>query len=133
MGKIRHVAISVPDPEKSAEFYCKTFGLTLTEKTDSPIATGYYLSDGTICLALIKYKNDESAGLEKGKDYVGVHHVGFWCDDLEEQRKEIEENGGEFFLDLPEQKDTLYYEMKFRDPDSIIFDISDHGWVGAKR
>ncbi len=133
MAKLRHVAIAVPDPEKSAEFYCETFGLSRVGETDSPLATGVYLSDGTVSLALLNYKNDESAGLEMGKDYVGVHHLGFWCDDLDEQRKEIEANGGEFFMDLPTEKESLCYEMKFRDPDRIIFDISHNGWVGAKR
>jgi hypothetical protein len=32
-------------------------------------------------------------------------------------------------MDLPALKDTLYYEEKYRDPDGIIFDISQHGWV----
>ncbi len=36
-------------------------------------------------------------------------------------------------MDLPEQKDTLYYEAKYRDPDGVLFDISAHGWAGAKK
>jgi hypothetical protein len=32
-------------------------------------------------------------------------------------------------MDLPALKDTLYYEEKFRDPEGVIFDISQHGWV----
>ena len=133
MAKLRHIAIAVPDPDKSAEFYCKTFGMSIVGTTESPLASGVYLSDGTMSLALLNYKNDESAGVEKGKDYVGVHHFGFWCDDLDQQQKEIEENGGRFFMELPTEKESLCYEMKFRDPDNIIFDISHNGWVGAKR
>ncbi|HEV7367770.1 VOC family protein [Arenibaculum sp.] len=133
MAKLRHIAVAVPDPEASAEFYCKTFGMTVAGKTDSPLASGVYLTDGTVCLALLNYKNDESAGLEKGKDYVGVHHIGFWCDDLDQQSEQIKGNGGSFFMDLPMDKDSLYYEMKFRDPDGVIFDISHNGWVGARR
>ena len=66
-------------------------------------------------------------------DYVGVHHVGFWVDDLEAQGKSIEDNGGSFFLDLPIEKESLYYEKKYRDPNGIIFDISHNGWVGSKK
>jgi catechol 2,3-dioxygenase-like lactoylglutathione lyase family enzyme len=132
-AKLRHVAVAVPDPEKSAQFYIKNLGMKEVGKTDSPIATGVYLSDGVMCLALLKYKTDEAAGKERGKGYVGVHHIGFWVDDLDAQRKQIEENGGQFFMDLPTAKDSLYYEMKFRDPDGVIFDISHNGWVGAKR
>ncbi len=133
MAKLRHIAMAVPDPEEAAKFYMKTFGMTEAGKTESPIASGVYLTDGTICLALLNYKTDEAAGKERGKDYVGVHHVGFWVDDLEAQGKSIEDNGGSFFLDLPIEKDSLYYEKKYRDPNGIIFDISHNGWVGSKK
>ncbi len=133
MAKLRHIALSVSDPEKSAKFYSETFDMEILERTDSPLATGVYLSDGTICLALLKFKNDESAGLERGKDWIGTHHFGFWVDDLDTQGAKIKASGGKFFMDLPEQKDTLYYEAKYRDPDGVLFDISAHGWAGAKK
>jgi methylmalonyl-CoA/ethylmalonyl-CoA epimerase len=133
MAKLRHIAMAVPDPEEAAKFYMKTFGMTEAGRTESPIASGVYLTDGTICLALLNYKTDEAAGKERGKDYVGVHHVGFWVDDLEAQGKSIEDNGGSFFLDLPIEKESLYYEKKYRDPNGIIFDISHNGWVGSKK
>ncbi len=133
MAKLRHIAMAVPDPEEAAKFYMKTFGMTEAGRTESPIASGVYLTDGTMCLALLNYKTDEAAGKERGKDYVGVHHVGFWVDDLEAQGKSIEDNGGSFFLDLPIEKDSLYYEKKYRDPNGIIFDISHNGWVGSKK
>ena len=133
MAKLRHIAIAVPDVEKSAQFYEKVFELERVGTTDSDLATGIYLSDGVICLALLNYKTDEAAGKERGKDYVGVHHVGFWVDELDDMEKSIENGGGTFFLDLPEAKDSLYYEKKYRDPDGIIFDISHNGWVGASK
>ena len=133
MAKLRHIAIAVPDVERSAQFYEKVFELERVGTTDSELATGIYLSDGVISLALLNYKTDEAAGKERGKDYVGVHHVGFWVDDLDDMEKSIENGGGTFFLDLPEAKDSLYYEKKYRDPDGIIFDISQNGWVGASK
>ena len=133
MAKLRHVAISVPDPEKSARFYEKVFGLKRVGTTDSELASGVYLSDGVISLALLNYKTDEAAGEEKGKDFVGVHHIGFWVDDLDETGAAIEGSGGNFFMDLPEAKDTLYYEKKYRDPDGVIFDLSHKGWAGASK
>lgn len=133
MAKLRHIAIAVNNLEKAAKFYQETFEMERVGDTESPLASGVYLSDGTICVALLNYKTDEAAGEERGKDYVGVHHFGFWCDDLDEQSKRIEENGGRFFLDLPVEKESLHFERKFRDPDGIIFDISEKGWVGAKR
>ncbi|MBM3487281.1 MAG: VOC family protein [Alphaproteobacteria bacterium] len=132
MAKIRHIAIAVPDPERTAEFYVKSFGMERAGYTDTPIATGVYLTDGTVNLAILNYKMDKAVGKPEGTRYVGAHHFGFVVEDLDASRKEIESNGGKFFLDLPDQKDTLYYEMKFTDPNGIVFDISHHGWVGTK-
>ena len=36
-------------------------------------------------------------------------------------------------LDLPIDKESLYYEKKYRDPNGIIFDISQNGWVGTSK
>lgn len=131
MAKLRHIAMSVPDPEATAWFYCEVFGMEIVGETDSPLASGVYLSDGTISLALLRYKADEWAGMDK--DAVCINHIGFWVDDLEKQAETIKENGGTFFRELPLEKESLYYELKFRDPNGIIFDISHNGWVGARR
>jgi methylmalonyl-CoA/ethylmalonyl-CoA epimerase len=131
MAKLRHVAMSVPDPAAAAKFYCDAFDMKIVGETDSPLASGIYVSDGTISLALLNYKADEWAGMNK--DAKCINHIGFWVDDLEQQSDKIKESGGEFFRELPTEKDSLYYEMKFRDPNGIIFDISHNGWVGAKK
>jgi methylmalonyl-CoA/ethylmalonyl-CoA epimerase len=131
MAKLRHVAMSVPDPAATAKFYCDVFDMQIVGETDSPLASGLYLSDGTISLALLKYKGDEWAGMDK--DAKCINHVGFWVDDLDKQSERIKKNGGTFFNELPVEKESLYYELKFRDPNGIIFDISHNGWVGAKK
>ena len=129
MAKVRHIALSVQDPEKTARFYEEAFGLVRVGTTESVLADGVYLSDGYINIALLKYKTDEMAGMAGGKDFVGTHHFGFKVEDAEAARKKIEAHGGKFFMDLPALKDTLYYEEKYRDPDGIIFDISQDGWA----
>jgi methylmalonyl-CoA/ethylmalonyl-CoA epimerase len=129
MAKIRHIALSVQDPEKTARFYEQTFGLVRVGTTESVLADGVYLSDGYINIALLRYKTDEMAGVPGGKDFVGTHHFGFKVDDAEATRRKIEAHGGQFFMDLPALKDTLYYEEKYRDPEGVIFDISGNGWV----
>src|SRR5258706_575554 len=62
MAKLRHIAITVPDPQKSAEFYMKVFGLKKVSETDWENARGVYLSDGVINLALLHYKTEAAAG-----------------------------------------------------------------------
>jgi catechol 2,3-dioxygenase-like lactoylglutathione lyase family enzyme len=131
MAKLRHVAFSVPDPHKSAKFYCDAFGMQVVGEANSATATGVYLSDGTVSLALLKYRSDAAAG-ERGKDYVGVHHVGFLCDDLAAQSRAVERSGARIFQDVSAAKTTEDYEKKYRDPDGIIFDITHSGWRGAR-
>jgi catechol 2,3-dioxygenase-like lactoylglutathione lyase family enzyme len=48
--RIRHIAFNVQDPEKTTEYYKKTFGLE--EQLRAPNGT-IYLSDGFVDLALI--------------------------------------------------------------------------------
>ncbi len=131
MAKLRHIALSVPDPQKSARFYCEAFGMEVVGQANSATATGVYLSDGTVSLALLKYRSDAPAG-ERGRDFVGLHHMGFLCDDLAAQSLAVEENGATLFQDVPAGKTTEYYEKKYQDPDGIIFDITHSGWKGAK-
>lgn len=130
-ARLRHVALAVPDPERSAEFYGEVFGFDHVGRTESPLGEGVYLTDGYINLALLSYRTDDAAGVERGKDYVGTHHFGFRVDDLEGMGRAIAQHGGAFFLDLPVDKESLYFERKYRDPDGIIFDISQNGWATA--
>ncbi len=48
MAKLRHIAMSVPDPWKAAEFYEKAFDMERVGETDSALAEGVYISDGVI-------------------------------------------------------------------------------------
>jgi len=51
-AKLRHVALSVPDPEKAATFYEKALGMTRVGENDHPGATAIYLTDGVMNVAL---------------------------------------------------------------------------------
>ena len=129
MAKLRHIAITVPDPNKSAEFYMRAFGMQKVGETDWENARGVYLSDGTINVALLHYKTEEAAGA-RGRDFVGVHHFGFLVDDVETASNQIEACGGRHWMGEA-KKDGGFYEVKFHDPDGIAFDITANGWAGA--
>ncbi|MBK17260.1 MAG: glyoxalase [Rhodospirillaceae bacterium] len=139
MAKLRHIAMSVQDPEKTADFYCEAFDMERVGRTDSPLAKGCYVSDGVITVALLKYKSDHWAGYvegedERGKDYVGLHHIGFWVDDAEEAEKQIEDAGGKYFMGRPDKKaPTTFYEIKYKDPNGVILDITHLGWGGSTK
>jgi catechol 2,3-dioxygenase-like lactoylglutathione lyase family enzyme len=130
MARLRHIAMSVHNPATAAKFYSNAFDMKIVGETESPLASGLYLSDGTVSLALPN-KADEWATMDENSKCI--NHIGFWVDDVETQSERIKENGGSFFRELPLEKESLYYEMKFRDPNGIIFDISHNGWVGATK
>jgi len=132
-AKLRHIALSVPDPWKAAEFYEKAFGMTRVGHSDISLGLGVYLSDGTINLALIKYRNDEAAG-ERGADFVGLHHFGFWVDDAKQACAQAEAAGASWWMgEIPDKDKTVFYEVKYKDPNGVVFDITAHGWDGASK
>jgi catechol 2,3-dioxygenase-like lactoylglutathione lyase family enzyme len=127
-GKLRHIAISVPDKEKAAKFYEETFGFERVSK--SRVATR--LSDGVMNITLFQFETQEDAGDEHGKDFVGLHHFGIWVNDIDTMKQAIEAHGGRSHAGptahVPEKA-----EHKFRDPYGIVFDISTHGWDAAQK
>ena len=131
MAKLRHIALVVKDLEQSANFYMRSFGMQRSELQEGPTARRIYLSDGVVNLALLQYKGETGSGLKNADSYVGIHHFGFQCDDIENQQKRIEGAGGKFFFDLGDPDDDDF-ERKFRDPNGIIFDINYKGWALTK-
>jgi methylmalonyl-CoA/ethylmalonyl-CoA epimerase len=133
MAKLRHVAVHTPDPDKTAEFYKRVFDLIEVGRTDSPIARGIYLSDGTINLAVLRFKTVEAADRQDGLGPVfGLHHFGFWVDDIKETRRRMDESGAEYRFGRPEAATTTFFEEKYKGPDAVMIDITTHGWVGAQ-
>jgi catechol 2,3-dioxygenase-like lactoylglutathione lyase family enzyme len=138
MAKIRHIAISTQDVDKTARFYIEVFGLKEIAKVDSPGATGYYLSDGDINLAILNFKNDAVAGAERGKGYSGIHHIGFQVDSLEAIAEKLSEAGSRRRDDVNQALGVGYgrrhsgnVEVKYSGPDGVMVDVSETGWVGT--
>lgn len=74
-GKLRHIAISVPDKERAAKFYEETFGFERV--SESRVATR--LSDGVMNVTLLQFETQEDSGDEPGRDFVGAapfRHLG---------------------------------------------------------
>ncbi len=128
MAKLRHIAMSVPDPDKAADFYCEAFDMKRVGERDSTLAKGVFVSDGVITVAFLNFKTDAQGP----KEFVGLHHIGFWVDDIREAEEKVEKAGAQYLMGRPEQdKGSVFYEEKFRDPNGVIFDITDVGWDGS--
>ena len=137
MAQLKHIAIATSDPDKTADFFTGVFDMEIKGKINSRNATGYYLTDGNINIALLKYKNDPAAGSEYGAGYTGLHHLGFQVEDIEEAARKFEAAGYPPRHDINvaqglganPAKDNAEY--KYQGPEGIIIDVSERGWVGT--
>ena len=129
-GKLRHVAISVPDIEVAAKFYEETFGMERINEVQTNHGNGISLSDGVVNLTVLNFPTDESAGDERGKDFVGIHHMGFIVDDLKSASDHVVDQGGSYHKEIGNEDDFVGFERKYRDPNGIVIDIS-RTWVGT--
>jgi glyoxylase I family protein len=134
---LRHVAIAAQDPDTSVKFFTDVLGWSVAGKIDSRNAQGYYVTDGQINIALLKFKNRPAAGMEFPEGYAGLHHLGFQCDDIEQIVETFEASGFAPRHDVniaqglgknPE-KDNAEYKM--RGPENVMVDVSERGWVGT--
>jgi catechol 2,3-dioxygenase-like lactoylglutathione lyase family enzyme len=138
MAKIKHIALSTQDVDKTAKFYIDVFGMKEIARIDSPGARGYYLSDGDINLAILNFKSDAVAGVERGKDWSGIHHIGFQVESLEVIAERLAAAGSEPRHDINEALGVSYgreshgnVEVKYVGPDGVTLDVSETGWVGT--
>jgi catechol 2,3-dioxygenase-like lactoylglutathione lyase family enzyme len=138
MAKIKHIALSTQDVDKTAKFYIDVFGMKEIARIDSPGARGYYLSDGDLNLAILNFKNDAVAGVERGKDWSGIHHIGFQVESLEAIAERLAAAGSVPRHDINEALGVSYgreshgnVEVKYVGPDGVTVDVSETGWVGT--
>jgi glyoxylase I family protein len=140
MAKIKHIAIATQNEEETAKFYVEVFGLTQIAKLNSPIVSGYFLTDGTINLAILHFKNDQVAGVERGKEWSGIHHIGFQVESLEEITQKLAAAGSMPRDDINRALGIGMAgaqhgnaEVRYSGPDGVMFDVSQTGWVGTSR
>jgi catechol 2,3-dioxygenase-like lactoylglutathione lyase family enzyme len=130
MPKLRHIAIAAEDPEAMAEFYKRAFDFKEVGRPNGVLADGVFLSDGTLNMAILKFKTDQ---LGKGLDYRGIHHFGVLVEDVAEFSQRLKRLGAEYYIDRNQQEPNAgYFEKKFYGPERVLFDIAEHPWAGCE-
>jgi len=129
MAKLRHIAIACKDPDAMANFYIKAFDFKNVRTSDGPLAYGHHLSDGTIDLAILRFKTDQ---IGKGMDYTGLHHFGILVEDVDDAAKVAEALGGKHYMDQADPARTGGFEVKMYGPEGVLFDIAEHPWTGTE-
>ena len=138
MAKIKHIAISTQDTEKTAKFYKDVFGLQEVGRVDGENAEGYYLSDGNINLAILHFKSEIVAG-DVGTAYSGIHHIGFEVEDAEAtdaklrkaQAFPMDDVNHALHAGMGSGHGGRNVETKYGGPDGVMVDVSQSGWVGT--
>ncbi len=141
MGKLRHIALTTGNPGKVADFYKAVFGM---EELKRDAKGQVFLSDGVINMAILNYKTDDDPDVgAHGPNFDGIHHFGFYVDDIEGYAEKVEEAGGERLTRIAKPgtgglfghnagmgQGPNFAEVKFRGPDGVIIDMSESGWEG---
>lgn len=120
MGKLRHIALSVRDLEEAAKFYEKAFGMERVRQSDVAVM----MSDGVVSLALLHLQSNDNAPDERGSDFIGIHHLGFLVDDMDEACAAVEKAGGDYHGQVKNVGAGRQYERKYRDPNGVVFDVA---------
>ena len=130
-AQLRHIAIAVPDVAAARAFFEEAFGMTKA----GDAGRGVYMTDGVMNVALLHFGDDPVAGItEDGSEpFYGLYHFGMWVDDLEEAAARVERAGAEHVRGRRPDEPDRYYEVKYRSPDGVVFDLTTSGWVGALR
>ncbi len=127
MDRLRHIALSVSDPEAAAKFFEEAFGMQRAGSAQR----GVYMTDGVMNVALLNFANETVPGYAGLKDVRGVIHFGMWVDNLEQTEQRVKQAGGTYLTGRKETNPNVYYEVKYRTPDGIVFDVTESGWKGA--
>ena len=139
MARIRHIAIQTQDEEAAKNFYVDNFGLEVVKKLDNEKLAAYFLTDGHINFAILRFKNDTIAGAERGKGWSGIHHFGFQVDSLEEMAARLKGSPARTRDDINVAlglgaggaRGVGNVEVRYIGPDNVNFDVSETGWVGT--
>jgi lactoylglutathione lyase len=124
--KLRHIAISVRDVAEAQKFFEDAFGMTKAGDAQN----GIYMTDGTMNVALLA-KGGKVPGIKSDEPVYGVMHFGMWVDDLAQAEEQVKQAGAVHFQGRPPNTPNSFYEVKYRDPTGIVFDITASGWRGA--
>ena len=120
MARIKHIALHTPDTAKTADFYKEVFGLEEIGRTPKDSGeNAIWLTDGYIFFAILKFGNEhEAPHLGEGPTTVeGVHHIGFYVDDLDESVAAFQGAGG------TECSGSSRINRKYKGPDGLMIDM----------
>ena len=136
MARIRHIAFTSDHPGRTADFYKRAFGFAEIARygigqdlfQEAPRPSAVILTDGNINVAILKLDTDQ---IGVGLDHQGFHHFGVVVDNIETWGVALKEMGIAQLTGPEDVPPNAHFEIKFRGPDDVVFDISPSTWPGA--
>ena len=143
-----HIAIGVRDMDRALKFYRDLLGLrvTLNDPEENPgglLSTvsgtqrrtrhGVYLrwEDGPDATFIVLSEDHPTSGEPLKLNQVGIHHIAFWVDDLQQTYEKVKAAGVPIVL-APTAVDTVAYgeppggkvlTTLFKDPDGTVIQL----------
>lgn len=118
--KIRHLAMYALNTDELAGFYMTVFDMEIVLRA-GPIGKGpVFLTDGYMNLAILP-------ATTTGEAAVGLNHIGFHVEDVDEITGRLLAEG----IEKPTMRPAgRYAEYRATDPCGNAFDLSEHGFQG---
>ena len=122
MPRIKQMAIVCEEPERMKDYYCRWFGFgELARGSEGSV----YLTDGYLNVGLLK----KGPQLPEENQDLGLHHVGFHVESIEETRKRLQEFDPSIRLEKrPKEDPYSEYRIVFPEPQGFAIDISEKGY-----
>ncbi|HYN75354.1 MAG TPA: VOC family protein [Candidatus Limnocylindria bacterium] len=118
---LHHIALSVHDIDKSADWYTRLFDLTLVAEVEEPAPMKIFMTPKGQAIDL---RQDPAVAPEAfTQERVGLDHVGFVCADrpeLDTWLARLQEFG---VLESVITESPFGWHLNFRDPDGIPFEF----------
>jgi len=114
---LHHIALSVHDIDKSADWYARMFDLTLVAEVEQPAPMKIFMTPGGQAIDLRQDPRVTAPAFTQ--ENVGLDHVGFVCSDraeLDAWRVRLQEHG---VLESGIVESPFGWHLNFRDPDGI--------------
>ena len=143
---VSHIAIGVRDMARSLAFYRDTLGFEVvrdevqathgtvlpalykTAHAERRVATLYWNRvKGGAFLVLSEHADKPVSGEPIKLDEVGIHHVGFWVEDLPAVHDALKAKGVEFVVEptVVKVQDGTFHSAFLLDPDGILLQLDE--------
>lgn len=143
---VSHIALGVRDMERSLAFYRDSLGFEVVRDEVQPtvgtvlpalyktahrerrVATLYWQrAKGSAFLVLSEHSDKPVSGEAIKLDEIGIHHVGFWVEDVSAVYQELKAKGVEFVVEPTRVKveDGTFHSAFLVDPDGILLQLDE--------